>query len=62
MFAADVAAGYLVCLDFRISMMHTGYGIVRRRDRTQSPALELFIGVLREVEAGIANSWPRPFP
>ncbi|MEQ1802672.1 MAG: LysR family transcriptional regulator [Gammaproteobacteria bacterium] len=56
MLDADVAAGHLVCLDFRIPMMQTNYGIVRRRDRTPSPALDLFVSVLRDVEAGIAGS------
>jgi DNA-binding transcriptional LysR family regulator len=56
MLAADQAAGRLVRLNFRIPIMRTNYGIVRRRDRTPSPALELFVKVLREVEAEIARA------
>jgi hypothetical protein len=35
--------------------MRTSYGIIRRRDRTPSPALELFMKVLRQVEAELAE-------
>jgi DNA-binding transcriptional LysR family regulator len=56
MLAADLAAGRLVRLNFRIPIMRTNYGIVHRRDRTPSPALDLFIRVLREVEAEIADA------
>jgi DNA-binding transcriptional LysR family regulator len=50
MLASDFAAGRLVRLDFKIPIMRTHYGIIRRRDRTPSPALELFMKVLRQVE------------
>jgi DNA-binding transcriptional LysR family regulator len=56
MLAADVGAGRLVRLNFRIPIMRTNYGIVRRRDRTPSPALEFFVRVLREVEAELARA------
>jgi DNA-binding transcriptional LysR family regulator len=56
MLAADQAAGRLVRLNFRIPIMRTNYGIVRRRDRTPSPALELFVRVLREVETELARA------
>jgi DNA-binding transcriptional LysR family regulator len=55
MLANEFAAGRLVRLNFKIPVMRTSYGIIRRRDRTPSPALELFMKVLRQVEAELAE-------
>ena len=56
MLAADIAAGRLVRLNFQIPLMRTNYGIVQRRDRTPSPALQLFVSTLRTVEADVDKS------
>jgi DNA-binding transcriptional LysR family regulator len=54
MLAADVAAGRLVRLDFRIPPMATTYGFVYLRDRTLAPAARAFMDELRAVEAELA--------
>lgn len=56
MLAADIAAGRLVLLDFHIPIMQTGNGLIRRSDRTPSPALELFMQTIRQLEAEIIHA------
>lgn len=61
MLALDLAAGRLVRLNFHIPIMRTSYGIIQRRDRTPSPALDLFVRTIRQLEAEAAptrNSRP----
>ncbi|MBP9593077.1 MAG: LysR family transcriptional regulator [Steroidobacteraceae bacterium] len=48
-----VARGQLVPLDLDLPWLTTGYGIIRLKSRTPSPAAEAFMQILREVEAEI---------
>ena len=52
--AADITAGRLAALPFRLPWMKTSYGFVYLRDRTRSPATETFIAEVRRVEAELA--------
>lgn len=51
--ARDVASGTLAFVDLQLPWMTTNYGIIQRAGRTPPPAAEVFIGILREVEAEI---------
>ena len=51
--APDVALGRLVTLPIEAPGIETRYGIIRRADRSVSPAAAAFIEVLRQVEAEI---------
>ncbi len=51
--ADAVAGGELVLLDLDLPWLTTGYGIIRLKSRTPSPAAEAFMQILREVEAEI---------
>jgi DNA-binding transcriptional LysR family regulator len=46
----DVALGRLVRLPLEVPGLQTGYGIIRLAHRTLSPAADLFVEQLREVE------------
>jgi len=52
--APDVALGRLVVLPFELPGLETRYGIIRRSDRSASPAATAFMQILREVESAIA--------
>ena len=49
----DVAAGHLVLLPVDAPIMRSVHGIVRLRERSVSPAAQVFIDVLHRVEARI---------
>ncbi len=51
--AQDVASGSLAFVDLQLPWMTTNYGIIQLADRTPPPAAEVFIEILREVEAEI---------
>jgi DNA-binding transcriptional LysR family regulator len=51
MLAHELMAGRLVQLDFRMPGLHTNYAIIRRQDRSLSPAARAFIDLVRDVEA-----------
>ncbi|MDH5226434.1 MAG: LysR family transcriptional regulator [Gammaproteobacteria bacterium] len=53
MLAHELAAGRLVRLDFRMPGLHTNYAIIRRQDRSLSPAARAFIDLVRDVEADV---------
>lgn len=53
--AQDVASGALAVIDLHLPWMTTNYGIIQRAGRTPPPAAEVFIDILREVEAGICE-------
>lgn len=46
--------GQLVTLPLELPWLKSGYGIIRRADRTPSPAAVTFMDILRDVEAAIA--------
>lgn len=48
--------GQLVRLEIDLPWLSTTYGIIRRADRTPSPAAEAFMAILRSVEAEIARA------
>jgi DNA-binding transcriptional LysR family regulator len=52
--SAELRDGKLVPLGFREPWMETAYALIRRRDRTPSPAVSAFVDELREVEAEIS--------
>jgi len=56
--AQDVALGRLVQLPIEVPGLQTGYGIIRLAHRTLSPAAELFVDVLREVEREVSVESP----
>lgn len=51
----EVTLGRLVRLPLQVPALATAYGIIRLAHRTLSPAAELLVGLLREVEAGIED-------
>jgi DNA-binding transcriptional LysR family regulator len=55
MIERELRAGELVLLPVDFSELKTHYGIVQRRDRTPSPAAEVFIKLLLEVDAELAR-------
>jgi DNA-binding transcriptional LysR family regulator len=54
MVAQDLQAGALVTLDFHVPEMMTKYGLITSADRSPAPATEVFMDIVREVEAEIA--------
>jgi LysR family transcriptional regulator of gallate degradation len=52
--ASEIASGRLVALPLALPWLETNYGIIRRADRTASPAAVAFMQILRDVEAAIA--------
>jgi DNA-binding transcriptional LysR family regulator len=53
MLAPEFDAGRLVQLDFQMPGLRTNYAIVRRHDRSLSPAARAFIDLVRDVEAEV---------
>jgi len=51
----EIALGPLVRLPLHVPELRSGYGIIRPAHRTLSPAAAVFVGLLREVEAGIED-------
>lgn len=54
--AGAEARGQLARLELDLPWLSTTYGIIRRADRTPSPAAEAFMSILRAVEAEIARA------
>lgn len=52
--STELREGKLVPLAFREPWMETSYAVIRRRDRTASPAVNAFVDELRAVEEAIA--------
>jgi DNA-binding transcriptional LysR family regulator len=55
MLAADLAAKKLVTLDFQAQELKTEYGLITLADRSLAPVTSVFLDLLREVEAEIAD-------
>ncbi|NJD32471.1 MAG: LysR family transcriptional regulator [Gammaproteobacteria bacterium] len=58
--AEDVHKGTVVVLDVEVEPLRTGYGIGWLRERTLSPAAQLFVRMIKQVEAEVCTAPPPP--
>lgn len=52
--ASEIRDGRLAALPLDPPWLETNYGVIRRADRTLSPAADAFLQILKDVEAGLA--------
>ena len=62
MLADEVERGRLAVLGLRLPEMVTNYGLLTLRERTLSPSAQVFVRVLRDVDAELAATVPRGWP
>jgi DNA-binding transcriptional LysR family regulator len=53
--ADDICKGTLAILDLQVSNLRSGYGVTWLRSRELSPAAQVFVATLKEVEAEVAS-------